>query len=335
MDGAMIDWLRLIRASGLATIVSNLIAAVIVCDAGDSLKLNGLFARLDHGGARVLWIPVASFLLYASGMLWNDINDIDRDRVLNPRRPLPSGRIGLASAYVVGVVMAVGALLAGFMAEGRTGFCAAGVVLTLALLYDFAAKEVRYLGSLVMALTRASHAVFALLLLGSDYLKVALLGGDDPGRQPWLLSYPLILGVYVLGLTLISELESRHGRRWELLVGGALLGSAIALAAARVASAHWITSLYRAGGAGPVAVTAAIILAIIVLAALLVILSRPYLEMLRSGRQALVGATVRTGLGCMILLDAVVASSAHPLGALPILLLYPLFRAVGAFIRMD
>jgi 4-hydroxybenzoate polyprenyltransferase len=331
----MLDWLRLIRASGLFTIASNTMAAILVCAAGEDLRPLWLLKRLQTNGWEIFWVPVASFCLYASGMLWNDLNDIDRDRVLNPRRPLPSGRVGLATAYVVGVLLSIGALAAGYMAEGRTGFYAAGVVLTLAMLYDFAAKDVPYVGSLMMGLVRASHAVFVLLLLGQDYFKMALLVSHSPGSKSMLLCYPLILGLYIFGLTLVSELESRKAHRWELLVGGSVVLLAIALAVVRVATAPWILPLERWGAAGPVAVTLALAVPVVILGWLLVLVGRPYLQALSSGRQALVGATVFAGLAGIILLDALVAASAHPVGAVLVACLFPLFRGVGAMIRMD
>jgi 4-hydroxybenzoate polyprenyltransferase len=331
----MLDWLRLIRASGLFTIVSNTIAAVLVVTAGDDLRPWWLLKLLHNRGAQALWIPVASFCLYAAGMLWNDLIDIERDRVLNPRRPLPSGRVNLATAYVSGVLLAVGALVAGYMAEGRAGFNAAGAVLTLALLYDFAAKDIPYVGSLVMALVRAAHSVFALLLLGMLYFKMALGVAHGPDRPLMLLAYPIILGLYIFGLTLVSELESRRSHRWELLLGGACIAGAIALAVARVASANWIKPMSRLGAAGPVAMGLSFALSAGILIGLLMLVGRPYLEALRTGKQALVGATVFAGLAGIILLDALVASSAHPLGGLLILALFPLFRGLGALIRMD
>jgi 4-hydroxybenzoate polyprenyltransferase len=330
----MLDWLRLIRVSGLATIASNTIASLAMF--ADGLSPTWMLARIKHGELRLLWVPLASFLLYASGMLWNDLHDVERDRVLNPRRPLPSGRVSLASAYVVGVIMVVGALLAGYMAESRIGFYAAGVVLSLALLYDFAAKSVPYLGSLVMALVRSSHAAFVLLLLGSEYLKLALGIGHDPARHPWPLSYPVILGVYIFGVTLVSELESRRAHRWELLLGGSFMALAIVLASIRVVQAHWVVELgNKLHAAAPVATAAVMAVALAIAASLVIVIVRPYLEALRTGKQALVGATVRAALGGIILLDALVATSGHPLAWLPIIALFPLFRAVGALIRMD
>ena len=332
----MLDWLRLIRASGLLTIASNVLAAVLVAATGDDLTLRPLIKRLHSGGAQhLLWIPLASFCLYAAGMLWNDLTDVDRDRVLNPRRPLPSGRIGIATAYVAGVVLALGALICGYLAEGRTGFNAAGVVLTLALLYNFVAKDVPYVGSLVMGLVRASHAIFALLLLGQDYFKMALPITREPDHQPLLFAYPLILGIYIFGLTLVSELESRRAHRWELLLGGACIACAIAVAVARIGDAHWLKPLWHRPGIGPVGVGLALASALIVLVSLLTLIGRPYLEALRTGKQALVGSTVFAGLAGIILLDALVAVSAHPLGAVLVAAAFPLFRGIGAMIRMD
>ncbi len=312
----MIDYLRLIRASGLFTIASNTIAAVLACTGGSDLRPLWILKLLQTSGLHILWIPAASFCLYSAGMLWNDLHDIERDRVLNPRRPLPAGRVSLATAYVLGVLLSVGALAGGYLAQGQAGFDAAGVVLCLALLYDFGAKEVPYLGSLVMALVRASHALFAVLLLGIDHLKMQLLVEHDPMRRPLLLAYPVILGVYIFGLTLISELESRRSHRWELLLGGGILLGAIAAAAVRVATAPWITSLERLSSAGgPIMVALALAVPLATVIGLLVLIGRPYLEALRTGRQAMVGATVFAALGGIILLDALVAGSAHPLGS--------------------
>src|SRR4051812_46156890 len=102
----MLDWLRLIRASGLLTIASNTLAAVVVALYFNSGLDPLLLARrlLQGNSWDALWVVLASSLLYASGMLWNDLADVDRDRMLHPRRPLPSGRISLASAYIAGAI---------------------------------------------------------------------------------------------------------------------------------------------------------------------------------------------------------------------------------------
>jgi len=329
----MLDWLRLIRASGLATIFSNTLAAVLV-SAGDGLNPKWFLMRLHDSGARVGWILLASCLLYATGMLWNDLHDVEVDRVQAPRRPLPSGRISCESALIVGVLLAIGALLAaGAVPEHGLAFNAAGVVLTLILLYDFAVKDIPWAGSVIMALVRAAHACFVLLMLGPEFLAAAVLPTTTAGH--WLPGYALILGMYIFGLTLVSELESRPAKRWELLTGGVFLCAAPLLALYRVSQAPWLHQVWRFSGFGPPAVALTLMLVAAIAIGLVLLVGRPYVTALRSGKQELVGRVVFSGLAGIILLDAIVATSAHPLGGVVVLPFFLMFRGISRMIRMD
>jgi 4-hydroxybenzoate polyprenyltransferase len=337
----MLDWLRLIRASGLLTIASNTLAAVVVALYFNSGLDPLLLARrlLQGNGADALWVVLASSLLYLSGMLWNDLADVDRDRILHPRRPLPSGRISLTAAYIAGAIVAVGALLVASQLE--YGMATAGVVLSLALLYDFVTKGVPYLGSLNMAAIRFMHAIFALLLLGTDYLRMAMNSlidvvgfgqGEGAGSQLPLV-YPAVIGMYIFGLTLVSELESRRGYRGELVLGGLLMLSAVGLATSRLIGAHWIVELQQTGRY--FALVGAFFFGIAVLAFLLWRVGKPWLDAVRTGRKALVGPTVGAGLSAIVLLDALVATAYHPAAGLVIIPLYVVLRITGRLIRMD
>jgi 4-hydroxybenzoate polyprenyltransferase len=348
----MLDWLRLIRASGLFTIASNSSAAIVVATyAGGSLDPKVIAALLFQGnGMNVAWVALASCLLFASGMLWNDLADVERDIELHPRRPLPSGRIRLITAYVVGAALAVGALLVAVASDAAQefssrgvppyGFYTAGIVLSLALLYNFLAKSVPWLGSLTMASVRASHAIFALLLLGADHFRLGALavlgafGLDAAASVPLRPAfYPLLLGLYVFGVTLISELESRAGRRWELVVGGAAMALAMLGGSVLLVTAHWITALQQAGGY--VQLVGGLFLGLAILGWWGWRVLWPWLAALRTGRKGMIGPLVGAALGGMILFDALLATSAHPGAGLAILCLYPCFRLVGRAIRMD
>jgi len=211
----VLDWLRLIRASGLATIASNSATMVLFAFyTGEGLDPRWLGRLLTADPVRIAWLLLASALLYAAGMAWNDLADVERDRIIHPKRPLPSQRLHLPTAMVAAALMSIGAVVAALLAEGPLGALAALTVLTLALLYNFEAKHVPWLGALTMALTRAAHACFALLIIGPDALRAALVADHPPGARS-LLIYPLILVLYTTGLTVVSELEHRPGRRWE------------------------------------------------------------------------------------------------------------------------
>lgn len=334
----MLDWLRLTRASGLFTVASNYLAAVAAAVYSKSLDYTLLGRELRDNLPEALWVVLASCLLFCGGMLWNDVADADRDRVLYPGRPLASGRIRLTTAWVVGLLLSTGALLAAAQL-GYRGLCGAGVVLCLTLLYNFVTKSIPYLGSLTMALVRSSHAVFALLILGTAYFDRSIFAALDlvfpihPGVLGGHGGYPLVLGCYVMGLTLISELESRRALRCELLLGGALVALALVVALRMGLTAHWINLLHRQRHTVLLVLALALVLAVAALLAWRI--GRPYADALRSARRRHVGAVVGAGLGGVILFDALIATAFHPLIGLGVLLLFiPNLLAVR-LVRMD
>ena len=332
----LLDWLKLVRVTGLVTILTNIIAAVVTAVYGsEGLDPGWLLKRLYQGGfAHILWLVTASCLLYLAGMLWNDLADVGRDRVLHPRRPLPSGRINLGTAYLGGVLLAVGALVAAAMVDVHA-FHAAGVVLSLIMLYNLVTKDIPWIGSLTMASVRLSHALFALLLLGTDYLSLALLGHSAPGHGT-LLAYPIILGCYIFGVTLVSELESRPGRRVELLLGGALMFGPVFAGGWMLMHAHWITHLSgRDSALHVVGIGLSVVMGTLLFGLLLWRIWRPWMAALRSGRSEQVGPVVGAALGGIIFLDALIATTAHPLGGLLILCLLPVFLLGKRVVRMD
>jgi 4-hydroxybenzoate polyprenyltransferase len=98
-------------------------------------------------GAMAL-IALASGCLYLAGMVWNDVFDRAEDAVARPFRPIPSGRVSVGSAVLLGIaLLALGmgcAALAGL--PGRTGWnheplaYAIGIAVAV-LLYDGGLKR--------------------------------------------------------------------------------------------------------------------------------------------------------------------------------------------------
>ena len=327
----MIDWFRLLRASGLATIASNILAAsALAFYAGESQNFVWFLARLWHNGWGCLWVPLTSALLFGAGMVWNDLVDIDRDRRDGRlHRPLADGRIGLVPAYVLGVLLVIGAVMSALMIDRvhYYGLLLAGIVLVLSLLYNLVAKAVPWLGAVVMGLVRAAHACFAVLLIGADHLEAALFGGTTPGLRSFLI-YPLALFLWTTGLTLVSELEDpdRRGNRLEFLVADLLILVALLLAVTHLLGAPWL-HLYRFSP-----LVAALGLIVVGWCAWRVF--RPWWRALRDASCAGAGSTVVAGLGSIILLDAVLAASAHPLLGLVTLACFPVFMLLSRIIRM-
>jgi hypothetical protein len=131
-------------------------------------------------------------------------------------------------------------------------------------------------------------------------------------------------------------LESRPGRRIELLVGGVCMFGAVAAGGWLLATARWITHLSQGDstlyvvGVGLSAVMGTVLLGLLVWR-----IWWPWSAALRSGRSEQVGPVVGAALGGIIFLDALIATTAHPIGGLAILCLLPVFLIGKRVVRMD
>jgi hypothetical protein len=115
------------------------------------------------GWRRALSLATVSVGLYGFGMSFNDIVDRRRDMQIASHRPLPSGRIGVVSAHVVCVLLAVlafvGSLL--YSADGPAGYLSLlifGFTMALIVFYDLAGKYLVAPGLLSLGLIRFFHA---------------------------------------------------------------------------------------------------------------------------------------------------------------------------------
>src|SRR5262245_59426154 len=96
-NGMLRAWLELARVSNLPTVWSNVLAAWLL--AGGTWTWGPL-----------AWLLAGASLIYTGGMFLNDAADVKFDREHRRERPIPSGRISLAQAWVAGL----GFLLVGF-----------------------------------------------------------------------------------------------------------------------------------------------------------------------------------------------------------------------------
>src|SRR6266699_629350 len=140
---------------------------------------------------RVVLVALISIGLYSYGMALNDIIDRRRDRQLAAHRPLPSGRIALATAHVICGALFLMALVAGFIyarKTGATGWMSLVLVLWTVLLiafYDFAGKYLVAVGLLTLGLIRFFHAII-------------------PAPELPLLWHPLLLFTHVSILSAVA-----------------------------------------------------------------------------------------------------------------------------------
>lgn len=173
---------------------------------------------------------LGSALMYISGMVLNDVYDVERDRVERPERPLPSGRIDVAWARWLGYEMLfIGAALgvaAGVMrGDPRPAVVAVGLA-ALIVLYNRVLKAT-FVGPIVMG--------------GCRFLNV--LFGMSAAVGAWTGIHYLIaaaIGLYIVGVSWFARGEADEDIHRGPLVAGSILIGAGMLLLAWFPHSHWI-----------------------------------------------------------------------------------------------
>lgn len=212
MTGRLLAYAQLVRLPNVFTAFADILLGA--CAVG----------AIPSNGDRVVLLMVASGCLYLGGMVWNDIFDRKEDAQTRPNRPLPSGRITVPSAVMLGFGLLVfGIILAGL--AGREQSFAnpshpLGIACTLAiaiLLYDGILKRTPF-GPLGMGLCR--------------FLNVWLGLSIAETLPTWDLSIHLaaVIGLYIVGVTWFARTEEGTSQKTHLLAAFGVMIAALLLA---------------------------------------------------------------------------------------------------------
>ncbi|WP_435018895.1 UbiA family prenyltransferase [Tundrisphaera sp. TA3] len=243
------------------------------------------------------WGPLvaASVLIYAGGIVLNDVFDHDIDLRERPERPLPSGQVsrGLAAAFGWGTLL-LGILAAFGSGSATSGIVAAGLVACV-LAYDGGMKRTP-LGPQFMGACR-----------GLSFLLGMSQAPDLGGPAGWLIAASLM--VFVAGVTWISRSEVETGQT-RGLVGGLVLQN---LAFAGLTAAFVMARASE--------ITLAVGLAVLTLVGLVV--DRAGLRAYRDPVPATFQKAVKTGVLSLVWIDvAAVMAARGPAYALAVALLW-------------
>ncbi len=153
-----------------------------------------------------LLLLVASGCLYCAGMVFNDVFDIGQDRKERPFRPLPSGRVSMRAAIILGK----GLIVLGMFAAALAGAFGIAAMLVVAIFsYDGYLKRT-VLGPIAMGTCRFLNVWLGLSLASIPSSKwpivwTGILPTFSPGL--WLA---LVVGVYIVGVTWFARTEARQ-----------------------------------------------------------------------------------------------------------------------------
>jgi 4-hydroxybenzoate polyprenyltransferase len=276
-------YVELLRPPNLATSAADVLA--------------GLAVATWAGAPRSWWLVPSSVLLYAGGVVLNDVFDAGRDARERPERPIPSRRASRAWAGRLGGAL----LLAGCVTAAAVGPLSGAVAVVIAggaTAYDVVAKDHVVLGPVTMGACRALN-----LLLGISAAPAVL-------SRWWPLALiPLLM---VAAITLLSRGETDGGHP-PAAAPVMLLAASGALAA--VAAAY---------SRSPVPLLLACLLAFWTLTPAAAVWMRPTVRRVR--------LAVTAGVLGLPVLDAALASTfADPIAAAPPLTMLPLGLLLARF----
>ncbi len=129
--------------------------------------------RLDDG--RVLAACLAALALAAFANTVNDIHDLEIDRIAHPRRPLPSGVLGVRAAWIVAVASAATGLVAATVAAPALGALTVAVLLVM-YFYSRWFKQFGLPGNVVVAVVASLPFLYGGWAAGNPRATLALLG---------------------------------------------------------------------------------------------------------------------------------------------------------------
>jgi 4-hydroxybenzoate polyprenyltransferase len=311
----LVAYAQLFRLPNVFTAIADIAAGYLFVHVTYGLQPWWIFATL----------VAASSLLYTSGMVLNDVFDIEQDRRERPQRPLPSGRISHITAHRVGwgLLLAGVALgwVAGMLSTADAHVVAlpyrSGVVATLLaamiVAYDRILKRTP-LGPLAMGSCR-----FFNLLLGMSTASALWCGG--PAWMLYFESGQLLvaggMGVYVAGVTWFARTEAQQSNS---LVLAAAIG-VMMLGVAMIAGYAWMPRVEHFPPGAPRAIGQMAMMWPLLILLISVTVVRRAFTAVQNPTPARVQAAVKLAIMSIILLDAAIAMLVGPSYALGVLAL--------------
>jgi 4-hydroxybenzoate polyprenyltransferase len=267
----LLAWLQLCRLAAVFTAMADIFLGYLLTRAAgiESWREFGLLL----GG---------SSCLYLAGMVFNDVFDREVDARERPKRPIPSGRVPVRAAIILGALLIAGGLSLS-AAVGQQSLEVASLLTGCIFLYDGLLKSTM-VGPIVMGACR-----FLNVILGAS-TALAIEGGSP---AVWSLPQLVVaggLGVYIVGVTWFARHEAGNSRREQLI--GALLTVNAGLVILISFVLHWRDPLQRGWNTA------------LALGFIGVIINRRLIVAIADPVAGKVQASIRTMLLSLIMLDA-------------------------------
>ncbi len=149
----------------------------------------------------ILKIMGISALVYAAGMICNDIFDVKIDMEQRRNRPIVSGNVSILLAWSWAIGLQMLALMLA-LSISETCFDIAFSTIVLTYLYNGLFKDIKIIGPVFMGLCRSANFMIGASLVFQQTYMIS----TSPFYSPWVLAGQT--GIYVFALTLLSKFET-------------------------------------------------------------------------------------------------------------------------------
>lgn len=195
-NGKPNPYLVLIRPANVVTAVADIFAGI---------ALSGVLVTSFSSDTLwdVLALAIATACLYAGGIVFNDVFDLELDKKERPERPLPSGQITRKNAVWFGITLFIVASVVTIRLSTVSYLLAFGIMIC-ATSYDKFFKHTLVGGPLVMGLCRGLNLLLGISILPGQLVELWWMGG-----------LPLL---FIAAITLTSQGEVHGNNRYAVIL---------------------------------------------------------------------------------------------------------------------
>ncbi len=201
MKHTLFGIVQLCRPANLPTAMADIFAGAAIAGVGLQQLWEG--SGFSPLASNLFLLLSSSVLLYAGGVVLNDVFDFKIDVIERPERPIPNGTVSLKLASFIGAVLLLFGVVFAFLVTTTAGFIALFLALCI-LFYDVFAKKYNFLGPLSMGTCRALNLFLGMAIFGSV-------------NTWWLGIIPLL---YIFAITLISRGEVHGNNKKNIIKAG-------------------------------------------------------------------------------------------------------------------
>ncbi len=188
-------YLRIARPPNIITAISDIIAGFAIAGV--------LFQpSMELLGESMILLLLATIGLYGGGIVFNDVFDLEEDKINRPERVLPSGQLSKRQAVIFGTGLFSFGVVFAFAASTSSGLIAI-LITVLALGYDKYGKHHSFLGPINMGLCRSMNLFLGMSIVG------------DRISEFWFIGFiPL---AFVAAITLVGQKEAHGNNKKSIL----------------------------------------------------------------------------------------------------------------------